>query len=364
MAGLDKGKIFVLCQNPSFDINGDFRLAFLKDKFDNVEIEQIYSYAGYSNDDSSRNGHLNAKWAKKLYERLQATALIFDYVIDSDQFVTGPLLQAAGEMNIPTIGVPPGLPVFSDGYFPDTDLFKKEVRTELNYNIVPHQIDADYRVKHGFRPDRVRVLGSARFCKEWRDIINTIVPPDKLPEDEAENKLKVVYMERGADLHGRYKKVIGESIAKMSLLDCMHLIIKPHTRARTLHFSDTCGCSNIAGEANSINLIKWADVVIGTNSSILIEALMQDKILLYPKYFHDDEMIFNEMGTCWSVHSSEELENVLREIHSGNFERPYSRENVDALFEKIVYGGRNNRDVLDDYVRFIRKVESKKTIAI
>ena len=358
--------MYVLCQNSSFDITGDFRLAFLRDSFSNVEIDHIKSYTGCneSSSCSRSDGHPNAAWAKKLYERLQATALIFDYIIDSGKFETGPLLLAARQLNIPTIGVPPGLPVFSQGYVPDTVFFKREVSTELDFNIVPHQIDADYRVKNGFRPDRVRVLGSARFCEEWRRIMNNIIPPDRLPYEKAEGKLKVVYMERGADLHGKYKKVIEDTIMKISRLDFVHLIIKPHTRAQTLHFSHAGEFTAIVHDANSINLIKWSDVVIGTNSSILIEALLQDRILLYPRYFHEDKMVFDEMHACWRADSFEELETALERIHSGDFVNPSSRQNVDRLIEKIVYGGQKNRDVLDEYVQFILNIENNYARAI
>lgn len=355
----------MLCQNPSFDIDSDFRLNFLRERFDNVKIEYVDSYRGCSNiqisDNPSREEYLDEAWAKKLFQELKATAIVFDYIIDSGQFVTGPLLKAARQLNIPAIGVPPGLPVFSEGYLPDIDFFKKEVKTELDYNIVPHQIDADYRVRHGFRPERVQILGSARFCKEWRDVINNIVPPDKLSEKGLKGKLKVVYMERGADLHRKYKEVIEDTIKKISRLDIIHLIIKPHTRARKLHFSDTTEFAEITDEANSINLIKWADVVIGTNSSILIEALMQDKILLYPKYFHDDQMVFHDMGACWSVNNYKNLESALIKISTGNFAKPYSTENVNSLVKKIVYGGRKDRDVLADYVRVIQDLGNNRT---
>lgn len=345
--------VLVLCQNLSFDIFNDFRLKFLKVNFNNVNIDYVYNkFEG--------KRHFDEDQAKKLLKRFKATVLVFDYVIDSNLFDTGALIKAARQLDIPTIGVPPGLPVFSENYIPEIDYFRREVNTALDYNIVPHQIDADYRIKHGFDPERIQILGSARFCEEWRGIINSMVPPDKLPVNKSEAMLKVVYMERGADLHGKYKEAIEETIAKLSRLDFVHLIIKPHTRAMQLHLSNIHESTEIAHETNSINLIKWAEVVIGTNSSILIEVLMQGKILVYPKYFHDDRMIFHDMNVCWSVYNSKELENILKKIQTGEFVKAYTDKNVDRLVEKIVYGGIKDRDVLAEYVKFIQDIENKK----
>jgi hypothetical protein len=363
LAGYSSEPIRVFCQNPSFDINNDFRLKFLKENVNNLELGYIYSLKKPVHalpGDKLELQEFDENWAKILFEELKPSALVFDYVIDSGKFITGSLLKAARRLNIPTIGVPPGLPVFSEGYMPDIDFFKNEVRTELDYNIVPHRIDADYRIGHGFNPDRITILGSARFCKEWREVINNVVPPDKLPDYKSNEKLKVVYMERGADLHGEFSETIRETITRVSRLDFVHLIIKPHTRERRLQFSAS-DTAEIAYGANSINLIKWADAVIGTNSSILVEALLQDKVLLYPKYFHRDRMIFHDMGACWTVHSIMELEGALKQMRSAGFVKPYPRENVERLVEKIVYGGAKDRDVLGDYVKFICGVANKKT---
>src|SRR4030066_2204240 len=174
--------------------------------------------------------------AKKLLKELDATVLVFDYLIDSSQFMADSLINAAKQLSITTIGVPPGLPIFSEGYRPNIDFYKREVITELDYNIVPHHIDADYRIHHGFNGERIRVLGSARFCKEWRNILYNILPTDMLPDSGNRKRLKVVYMERGADLHGKYREVIEKTIVKISHLDFVHFVIKPHTRAGKVHF--------------------------------------------------------------------------------------------------------------------------------
>jgi len=355
--------IWVFCLNPSFDIKNDFHLKFLREKFDNVRVEHIYYYAERNYAQISENGvnqhFLTDAMAKKLLKELDATVLVFDYLIDSAQSMADSLINAAKQLSIPTIGVPPGLPIFSEGYRPDIDFYRREVRTELDYNIVPHHIDADYRIDHGFKAERIRVLGSARFCKEWRNILYNILPTDMLPDSGNRKRLKVVYMERGADLHGKYREVIEKTIVKISHLDFVHFVIKPHTRAEKVHFKGIPDSVEIAGNINSLNLIKWADVVIGTNSSILIEALLQDKILFYPKYFHKDKMIFHDMNACWSVNNYGELEEALKKIFSGNFSKPYTKQDVDRLIETVVYGGQRDRDVLGEYIQFIQIAENK-----
>ena len=97
-------------------------------------------------------------------------------------------------------------------------------------------------------------------------------------------------------------------------------------------------------------------MVIGSVSSILVEVLMQGKILLYPKYFQDEEMLFEEMGACWAVHSYQELEDALKKIQLNPAGRPYSSKDVEKFLEETVYAGSYGKDVLNEYAHFINEV--------
>lgn len=347
-------RIYMLCQDPTYDISTDFRLQYLTDHFAGVIVQQLHEVRSSTNSPL----HFDDKWAVGYLERLQASVLVFDYVVHRAQFMTEQLLKAAVKLGIPTIGMAPGVPIFAEDYFPDDPFFKNEVQTIFDYNIVPHSAAAAYRVRYGVNTDRVFVLGSPRFCPEWRQVLDRIVEPVKESLPRKDGRLRVVYMERGASLHGEFRREIADTIAELSHLDYIQLVIKPHPRANSFQLAAEGKPYTVSLE-NSLNLLRWADVVMGTNTSILIDVLADGKVLLYPKYFHADRMIFDAMEACLCIDSYGELEVALRRLHENRGIVPYPQKNVRQLLDYLVLGGVPDRDVLGDYVEFLMQVSKK-----
>jgi hypothetical protein len=382
---LEGETVQVLCQDLEYDIAKDFRLQHLTAEFANVFVQYVYAahvptalhrlfvfghgmYNANKKSVAASLFRLRVKsfiqgvlglafrkciwgwprwrkfllkrwygegWARQCLEHLQTSVVVFDYVIGAEHFVTTSLLQAAGRLGIPSVGVAPGVPIFAEGYLPENDFFVKEVETPFDYNIVPHAGAAAYRTQHGVDATRITVLGSPRFCSEWQTVLDAIVPPPALSVPHAAGQVRVVYMERGADLHGDFRQTIADTISRLSRLDWIQLVIKPHPRTNRFHAAEQGRSVTVATQENSLNLINWADVVIGTNTSILIDALIRGKVLLYPKYFHADRMIFDTMGACLRVNSYEELETGLRKLHAHREAVPYPEENVTRLLEYL-----------------------------
>ena len=110
---------------------------------------------------------------------------------------------------------------------------------------------------------------------------------------------------------------------------------------------------------NSHNLIKWADVVIGMSSSIVLGVLMQGKTYISPKYFRKKKMVHEEHGACWTVNSIKELEEALIKLKSNPSYKPYNSENIENFLTEIVYAGEKNKDVLGAYEGLILSYLSK-----
>ena len=154
------------------------------------------------------------------------------------------------------------------------------------------------------------------------------------------------------------KTVVEASVKQIANLDFVDLIIKPSTSAqeekkggissdRLSQFSPVCY------ETSSTELCEWADVVMGTTSSILLEPLLMKKIFIYPKHFCENQHLYEEMNACWVVNSDRELINALQKINIDRGYKPYSQENVDSFIKCVVYSGKRNRDVLGEYKDFI-----------
>ena len=412
-----KEELLVMSLNPLLDISNDFRLLFLKEKY-NVSTNYLYNYFApstlhklfgtlicntYSGGSFKKNVLIilssfkkrsreqtgffqgifclfsglcrsfmkrfklldkivrktfNKKWVEKMLKSLKPSALVFDYAAWVGIYNVAFLLSTAKRFSIPTIDVPSGIAVYLE-HPPDYKrAFSNFIKNDKDYMIVDHSWYRDECVKNGLNPGKLKVLGSARYCKEWEDLLHEIIPADISLYDKGDDRLKVVYMERGADRYHELTNLAKDSVDKLSQLEFIHLIIKPHTRSNRVFF-DMPSSVEIAYSNNSINLIKWADVVIVLQSAIIVEVLLQDKVFLYPRFLHKDKMIFEEFGACWIVDSYKELEDSLRTLNKNRSFRPYTNDNVQNFLKEAVYNGVYGQDILGNIKDFILDVSKK-----
>jgi hypothetical protein len=396
-----ESEVLVLCTNPTYDIKNDVRLKFLREKYDIVVkyayeahlpniAHRILSYFvcdkynfpsnatvsiwnfllglffklykkvlyNFIYDKFVKNNYFGEKWAIGLFEKYQASILIFDFV-KNRQYITMSLVNAAKKLKIPTMAIPPGAMLYNDRLGP-LKSFKDYDLPDYDYLIMQHEIRRDVTVKIGGPAEKMYLLGTARFCREWHEILLKIIPTGISEKITQTGKLNVLYIERPIS-DGVDKKSLVEMIKAVSELDFIHFLIKPHTRSNHLNFEEVKMYGEVVVDIDSVELIRWADVVIGTTSSILLEVLCQNKTLLYPKFISGNTMLFEKMNACWQVNSLDELVSALVKIGSNPEYRPYSDKNVENLITKIVYSGDYKRDVLNEYKNFILAREKSWT---
>jgi hypothetical protein len=133
----------------------------------------------------------------------------------------------------------------------------------------------------------------------------------------------------------------------------MEVMIKPHTRIGEEGpiFKDLR--LPIASDVLSAELCEWADVVLVVASSIITEVLVRGKPTLYLKYLHENTTLFEELKACWIIHNETGLKNALQQLKSRKAAVPYAAEDVDKFLLENIFGGRNEKDVLADYEKFI-----------
>ena len=100
-------------------------------------------------------------------------------------------------------------------------------------------------------------------------------------------------------------------------------------------------------------LCDWADVILVIGSSVISEAIARDKPVLYLKYLHDNTTLFEEIGSCWTIHDEGELKDTLALLQANRSELPYDDATVARYITEVVKGGNSARNVLQDYEQFI-----------
>ena len=388
----------VYCINPEYDINSDYRLNFLKDS--GVEVDSIYNvfdeqagrlhrilYAlfrqclevqrGYDHGGRQelsflskvfsrfarktanrlynllRKKFYDSNWAQKILERSQARVLCFDW-IRPNKYVVEPLLKAARAMAIPAVALPHGVFLYTNDIVQTGS--KKAGQFDrynhFDYVIVQNRLFKETIARSGVPEDKISVLGSARYCKEWMDQNNKILPRKIQTVDDNSGKLKVIFMTTRPHYRIDVERML-KTFDLLAKLDGIEVMVKPHTRSgKEAAIYDNIPLSN-AADLSSIELCEWADVTLVIASSIIIETLIRRKPTLYLQYLHENTTEYETMGACWPIHSETELQEALLSLKNELSNVPYTDENVNRWLTEIIYGGRRERDVLQDYEQFI-----------
>jgi hypothetical protein len=393
----DNYPVVVYCINPKYDIQNDYRLKFLIEE--GVIVESIYDafdqkmnglhktmrylfmwfYARGNKFSSHRHekplllsrlselavqtigralyeltriSFHRKSWAHHFLEESEAQLLCFDHIFPS-RYVVNVLLEAAKEKSIPTLALPHGVYLYTnESYKAGTSARQRFHKfNRFNYVIVQNHLRKDVLVRSGITREKVVVLGSARFCGEWIEQ-NRKILPRMIESNRQSERLKVVFMVSKPHCRIDIERMLN-TFDLLSNVGEIEVMIKPHTRTAT---NSRLFANLKLPDASNIltpELCEWADVVLVIGSSVITEALMQERSVLYLKYLHANTMLFEECGACWTIHNEAELEQALHSLRKKSMDVPYGDENVNSFLSEVVYGGRKKRDVLKDYVEFI-----------
>jgi hypothetical protein len=282
----------------------------------------------------------------------------------------GEIVRAAHHLAIPMIAVPHGLNVMSNKFQSWQSAEEKTVLpygkqlVNIDWVVSQHRHWSDYMIAGGVNPKKILIMGSARFCPEWHNVLKQAYHNHSFRSGVSEDRrLKVVYMD-----HGRFWRVRGdvveESLRKIACLDFIDLVIKPSTRTNMFSNPTISQLSENVSDVPSPVLVEWADVVICAASSILVEALLQKKPLIYPKHHHENTGIIEKYGACWQVSDDDALINALKNLSSNAGELPYDEDTVDMFLNHLICGDQSNRDILKDHVEFIQAVAERGAPAL
>ena len=396
--------VAVYCIDPEYDIQSDYRLAFLRTN----GIPVAYLYDAFTNERGHFNRFIHSvmfssyrlhkkitrhqrggllplrdalgkwaremgklayiflkifiyqnAWAQRFFKEKNARVLCFDH-IRPRQYVVRTLLNAAKKKSIPTIALPHGVFIYRN------DLYKEGATkergyakyNEFDYIIIQNPQRKQYLIDSGVQQNKIFALGSTRYCDEWMVQNRQILPRMIKNENQRSRKLKVVFMTTRFAFRIDVKRML-ETFHLLAQLDDIDVVVKPHTRTgKEAGFYENLPLKNAAG-ISSVELCEWADVTLVIASSILIEALVQAKPVLYLKYLHGNTTLYEELGACWQINNEAELKNALLSLQANKKKVPYSAENVQKFLSEIIYGGHKKRAVLQEYQHFILNCEHK-----
>jgi hypothetical protein len=216
-------------------------------------------------------------------------------------------------------------------------------------------------LKHAMGDPRVmQTWGALRWAPEWFEVNRRIAPTFEWPPD-AEGRLRVVFM-----VPKWRNRVAGQVVIELlrELQDCdvASVVVKGHARpedgsASPLHEDPTLDWTRLhdASGIDSVSLIAAADVVIDVGSSIGLEVVMQDKVLVNPSYLHELQTLFDVIpGSCVEAADASEVVAYLR-AHAAGERHVVPAQAREELLRRAVYGSAPAPfDVVAGYSRRLR----------
>ena len=276
-------KVQILCLNMSYDIYKDYRLNYLSKK-KNIFISYYYTIytpsifykilgfllcrkktifsfipkismkliSLFKIDINKLIQTLyNEKWVEGLYEFIKPSVLVFDHATHQDLYNMRTLNKIAKKYSIPTIDVPHGIPLYAN-HPKRWDKAKSIYLNNVKDHMVLHHKWWEKELNDiGLNKLQTPILGSARYCNEWIEKINEILPSDSSLKNLGKDKLKVLYMD--LPHYKEYNpKFSQELINQILSLNFTYTIVKPQTRSNKMTF-ETNEKVYIANDENSVN---------------------------------------------------------------------------------------------------------------
>lgn len=358
---LEKRESTIVIFGTDFDYNNDYRINFLQEKY-GLEIFDFPSEYG----NTIRHKIKYIFGAYKLYEDFliqhDVSVCIFEWTVYYGSSIQNMFFGAAKRLKVPVISIPHGVAIYTNMDIMELqrEIYQKtgKYRTTNIFNHIDLWVDPNYvtQKQHiigaGVDPDISEVWGSARYYPDWAKA-NLERCPKFTPSKSTEGIIKLVFMLP----HWAYNVDVCESvrlIKKLAYLPWVYTIIKDHTRGggglNDEFRKELNSLPNVEAtvSAHSPSLIQWSDVVINFGSSIGIEAILQDKILINPSYLHTNQTFFEETGSAYEPENTDELIEILDNIRKNDL-IPIPEVNKINLLEVGVYGGKKEYDILEYY---------------
>jgi hypothetical protein len=280
----------------------------------------------------------------------------------------GPFVRAAVSLGIPRVAVPHGLNIYLDASFnPEmVRALRDGAKLRRRSNVYDRYVfQTEYHraqdVALGLQAERTRVLGSARYCPEWQ-VLNLALQRPFVPGRDAGDLARVVFFTPHWSYHVHRDATL-DLLRRLATTPGIYLVVKEHTRTsgripdavrEELELGDRC---EVVSAADSVALTTWADAVVNFGSSIGIEALLQHKVHIAPRFLHSNRTIFDGFKAGIVAETAEEVVAAVRRLGRGETAGD-DAGGVRDLLTAVVFGGKADRDVLRDYVDMVYELRA------
>ena len=322
---------------------------------------------------------LGPRWIRRVVDRLIAHSYGYKFLVRHKIAVlvsewSGALgremaeyyLRPASAMGLSCISLPHGYYIWTNDIINahEITLWEKSRtrpdftdRNSFSTYVVQNSEAKQFKIKRGMSVEKVRVLGSARFCQEWFDV-NCGLTIDHSVELTKDEVLRVLFFVPDWN-YNIDRQACVRLLECLASLDNILLTIKANTRGtgsltqleqHHLNLRSNVKLADI--RKHSPYLIRESDVVINFASSIGLEALLHNKPVCNPTYLNGNNTIFDGSGVVFDAKNVSDVLSFIYAVRDGRYE--LMDPDTWATFRKrYILGDSENEDVLSDYLRIL-----------
>lgn len=189
---------------------------------------------------------------------------------------------------------------------------------------------------------KVIVAGSARYDPKWVKRIAEVLECGQDLRSRKTSKTRVVFFATKPKQFFQIQELLAW-LRHLAMHPDVELVVQPHPRGQKRKaFSSIAAMKNVIIDSCSPAswLISQADLVSTVVSSVVVEAAIRKRELLFPKFLTGNDTQFDETGACISLRKIQDTHAAIDAFRAG---KRVPRTNYETFLDRFVYGngGRN-----------------------
>ncbi len=295
------------------------------------------------------------KWGVDILHSEMPSAVVIDHA-----FVTywiSSFIKQLKSAEVPIISIPHSCYPFVDASYGTRGEVMKYEDFPWDYVIVEN-ISRQKMLKNlGVLPKHMLSLGCVRFTNWWID--RSPDEQQKFIKDKRDKRPVVLYLGMGINV----TTVDGMKQLHTVMLkhtNEIHFIVKAHARRGNTRlfkeFSDN-GIEVIGDEVKTPDLINASDFVIVTASSVINDAIVKNKPVIFARFTMDGDTLFGNYNVTRIANTPERLNDYLVEIKENKWAKnTIAIDRKERYLYDCVYGGFTEDGLLLGYQKLLAKV--------
>jgi len=333
----------------------DYRIHFLKTLGD-ISIHHVSEFLS------------TEQIIRELMKNISNGIIVFDPIHDN---FTKKVLHHAKLKGYASICLPHGVSSFINRMIAKKEINYNHISDYQHYDIFDYIVSANILYSKRFLPymskNKIKQLGSARFNREWINVLYNLLPEFVI--EKSADKLKILIFLRNFNSPTHWNEVLITLDLLLQFPD-VFVVVKHHTRNGTIKIlkekypelaeANQINLVSVDQDINSVSLIKWADVILDLGTSISFDAIFWGKPILSMEYLHANQSTSAHYLKSCEMKSRDDTYNTIKSLIENKHQTYYNEEERKHFIHEVLYGG-NPENILDGYLTFFNQIFDMQT---